>query len=196
MKNLLDFINESADRAYANASDRKYSLNWVSDLVAKMKGNLKRKTGRAKPKIAFYVDNSGSINGSIKNIYKGIYSAAEQINARNTVDFEISTFAFKVERMKWGSTPRYGEGGTINLDILLDYIEDNTANYALNVIVTDMIGLAKELDNYDFEDNVVVVCNVDNQYLIKELRKAHIDLVDVDIDFYSKKNSRNWGKRK
>lgn len=183
MKGLIEFIKESADRNYSAAAQRKQSFDWISDLASKIINTIKRKTGRVTPHVVFYVDNSGSIYPAIKNIYKGIYSAAEQVQAKYKVNFEIVTFTNEMSELTWGNIPKLG-GPSYDFPKLLTDIDNRSGNATLNVIVTDEI-FAPDVKANMFKNNVMLICSSNNSS-VKKLKDTNVNYINVGFDFSKK----------
>lgn len=93
--------------------------------------------------VAFYIDRSGSMSGSIDDVFNASYiiaNAIKRIYGRDKLieDFEFKMFVFdtRMNEIKWGTKSSVG-GGTMDLDELLKHIKDETNDYMINIIITD-----------------------------------------------------------
>ena len=93
---------------------------------------------------AFYIDRSGSMMGDpIKNVFKAAYAIAEglkkQFSREKIVDeisFKMFAFDTVMHPIKWGNTISAG-GGNMDGSEIFEYIEKNTNDFLINIIITD-----------------------------------------------------------
>lgn len=110
---------------------------------------------------AFYIDHSGSMGGSIDNVFDACYSLAEalkkQFGRNNFVDkisFRVFPFNHKIKEIEFGK--RIGDSGsTCSFGEIINFILENTKECLINVIITDagfsnttddIVALLKEID--------------------------------------------------
>ena len=93
--------------------------------------------------MAFYVDRSGSMGGSIDNVFNAAYKICEVIKKQyrkekvvDDVVFKMHVFDYNITEIKFGSKVR-ADGGTAPFHKLLQYITSHTNDYLVNVIITD-----------------------------------------------------------
>lgn len=92
---------------------------------------------------AFYIDRSGSMSGSIKNVFSAVFTIAESLKRhfrREKVVEELifKTFAFdtRMREIPFGKTIS-ADGGTMDFDEILSFIDKNSKDYLINIIITD-----------------------------------------------------------
>lgn len=92
---------------------------------------------------AFYIDRSGSMSASIKNVFSAVFTIAESLKRhfrREKVVEELifKTFAFdtRMREIPFGKTIS-ADGGTMDFDEILSFIDKNSKDYLINIIITD-----------------------------------------------------------
>lgn len=93
--------------------------------------------------IAFYIDRSGSMGGCIDDVFKACHTIADALKKRfkqeKVIDkqvFKSWAFDMQMHELPWGKTIR-ADGGTMNFDEILDYINRHTKDFLINIIITD-----------------------------------------------------------
>ena len=89
--------------------------------------------------VAFYIDRSGSMSGSIENVFKALYIIAESLKKQygkekvvDDVTFKIYAFDTQMQEIPFGKKA-YAGGGTMAFHQLLSYMKDHTKEYLINV---------------------------------------------------------------
>ena len=121
--------------------NRRQGIMHDGDIVKKGK---MRKKDKLTISLAFYVDVSYSMNqDAINNIFEFIYRLDDHIkNQYRTVEvvedciFDTFAFNYEVKRIIRPNKP-YKDGGTLELDKLLDRVYSLTSDSMINVILTD-----------------------------------------------------------
>lgn len=93
--------------------------------------------------IAFYIDRSGSMGGCIDDVFKACHTIADALKKRfkqeKVIDkqvFKSWAFDMQMHELPWGKTIR-ADGGTMDFDKILDYINRHTKDFLINIIITD-----------------------------------------------------------
>lgn len=93
--------------------------------------------------IAFYIDRSGSMSGCIDDVFKACHTIADALKKRfkreEVIDkqvFKSWAFDMQMHELPWGKTIR-ADGGTMDFDKILDYINRHTKDFLINIIITD-----------------------------------------------------------
>jgi hypothetical protein len=93
--------------------------------------------------VAFYIDISGSMGSCIKDVWKASYVIAEGLKKKfksesvvDEVTFKMHAFDTQMFEVPYGKEKNAG-GGTMTFDDILEYIQDHTYDYLINVIITD-----------------------------------------------------------
>jgi hypothetical protein len=93
--------------------------------------------------IAFYIDRSGSMHGSIDNVFKSLAIISQSIKKHyhkekivDDIAFRLFAFDDDMIELKFGKKCSVG-GGTMSLNKILASIEKNTKDYLINIIITD-----------------------------------------------------------
>lgn len=131
---------------------------------------------------AFYVDRSGSMGGSIDNVFKAAYTISEalkkQFSKEKVVDevtFKMHCFDYNMHEIKWGEKMS-ANGGTMPFHEILSYIGKHTNEYLINVIITDAEFDINEAEVKkfikDIKGMVCFVTNNDNSTM-KKLAKEY-----------------------
>ena len=92
---------------------------------------------------AFYIDRSGSMSSSIKNVFSAVFTIAESLKRHfkreKVVDgCEFKTYAFdmSMREIPFGKTIS-ADGGTMDFDEILKFIDKNSKDFLINIIITD-----------------------------------------------------------
>ena len=92
---------------------------------------------------AFYIDRSGSMGHCIKEVFKACYTISEALKKKfkkeqvvDKVEFKVYAFDDYMTEIKYGNQCNAG-GGTMSFDRILDFIDKNTEDFLINIIITD-----------------------------------------------------------
>ena len=123
--------------------------------------------------IAYYIDRSGSMEACIDDVFKAAFKISEALNQRfrkdklvKSIDFRTFVFNTYMNEIKFGQTT-YASGGTMGLDQILEFINQNTKNVLINIIITDA-GFTvneKEIKNFlktGVDGLVIFITNAEN----------------------------------
>ena len=93
--------------------------------------------------IAYYIDRSGSMEACIDDVFKAAFKISEALKQRfrkdklvKSTDFRTFVFNTHMDEIKFGQKT-YASGGTMGLDQILEFINKNTKNVLINIIITD-----------------------------------------------------------
>ena len=93
--------------------------------------------------IAYYIDRSGSMEACINQVFEAAFKISEALKQRfrkdklvKSTDFRTFVFNTSMKEIKFGQKT-YASGGTMGLDEILDFINKNTKNVLINIIITD-----------------------------------------------------------
>ena len=132
---------------------------------------------------AFYIDKSGSMGGSIDNVFKACYTICESLKKQfskeavvDDVVFKIFAFDMNIKEIPYGKKAS-ADGGTCDFSDIFDYIKNETNTFLINIIITDAASSVdknkvKKLIN-DIAGMVIFIANNDSQSEIKELAKEY-----------------------
>lgn len=128
--------------------------------------------------IAYYIDRSGSMEACIDEVFKAAFKISEALNQRfrkdklvKSIDFRTFVFNTYMDEIKFGQTT-YASGGTMGLDQILEFINKNTKNVLINIIITDA-GFTvneKEIKNFlktGVDGLVIFITNTENEEVKK-----------------------------
>ena len=123
--------------------------------------------------IAYYIDRSGSMEACIDDVFKAAFKISEALKQRfrkdklvKSIDFRTFVFNTYMNEIKFGQTT-YASGGTMGLDQILEFINKNTKNVLINIIITDA-GFTvneKEIKNFlktGVDGLVIFITNTEN----------------------------------
>ena len=123
--------------------------------------------------IAYYIDRSGSMEACIDDVFKAAFKISEALKQRfrkdklvKSIDFRTFVFNTHMDEIKFGQTT-YASGGTMGLDQILEFINKNTKNVLINIIITDA-GFTvneKEIKNFlktGVDGLVIFITNTEN----------------------------------
>ena len=142
---------------------------------------------------AFYVDKSGSMDGSIKDVYNAVYRLADAMKKQFSreqvvkgIDFDIYAFDTSIVKVKFGNSTK-ADGGTMSFDDLLGHIDDKSKDYMINVIITDAgFGGIDESKVEKFIDGlggiILFITNVDNDQIKAMAKKKEGKLYYILAD--------------
>lgn len=93
--------------------------------------------------IAYYIDRSGSMEACIDKVFEAAFKISEALKQRfrkdklvKSTDFRTFVFNTHMNEIKFGQTTS-ASGGTMGLDEILAFINKNTKNVLINIIITD-----------------------------------------------------------
>jgi len=93
--------------------------------------------------VAFYVDRSGSMSGTIDQVFDAAYIIAEGLKKQfakekvvGDIAFKMFTFDDSIEEIKWGKKVQ-ARGGNMSMHQYLKKIEELTGDYMINIFITD-----------------------------------------------------------
>ena len=93
--------------------------------------------------IAYYIDRSGSMEACINQVFEAAFKISEALKQRfrkdklvKSTDFRTFVFNTSLKEIKFGQKT-YASGGTMGLDEILNFINKNTKNVLINIIITD-----------------------------------------------------------
>lgn len=93
--------------------------------------------------IAYYIDRSGSMEACIDKVFEAAFKISEALKQRfrkdklvKSTDFRTFVFNTHMDEIKFGQTTS-ASGGTMGLDQILEFINKNTKNVLINIIITD-----------------------------------------------------------
>lgn len=133
--------------------------------------------------VAFYIDRSGSMDNSIDNVFKAVFYIADALKKYfgkdkvvNDTIFESYAFDTSLHKLQFGKKMP-ANGGTMSFNQLLDYINKNTKDFLINVIVTDAqfnkINTSAVKDMLDEISGIVIfITNTQNE-TIEDLSKKY-----------------------
>ena len=138
--------------------------------------------------IAYYIDRSGSMEACINQVFDAAIKISEALRQRfkkdrfvDTIDFRTFVFNDYMKEVKFGQKA-YASGGTMDFDKILEFINKNTKNVLINIIITDAGFEVDETKVKKFlkdgvDGLVIFVTNAEN---------AQVKKIAHDPDFRSK----------
>ena len=146
--------------------------------------------------VAFYIDRSGSMGNSINNVFKAVFYIADALKKYfgkekivNDTIFESYAFDTVLHKLQFGKKMN-ASGGTLSFNELLDYINKNTKEFLINVIITDaqfsgidtstVENLLKEIDGI-----IIFITNTPNETM-KDISKKYstkLNYILADSEF-------------
>lgn len=147
----------------------------------------------------FYVDCSGSMSGDrLENATKAIYRISEGLKKHFTKDKIVEDVVFKLVAwdtnfydVKWGNKI-HPKGGTMSLEDLVEGVIDKSADYLINIIITDgefsnsSASKIEKLLSNNIEGMFAFVINNSNCTLVKNIAKKYTDkifYIEASSDF-------------
>ena len=148
--------------------------------------------------IAYYIDRSGSMESSIDKVFEAAFKISEALKQRfrkdklvKSTDFRTFVFNTHMDEIKFGQTTS-ASGGTMGLDEILAFINKNTKNVLINIIITDA-GFAvneNEIKNFlksGVDGLVIFITNAENAEVKKIANepefKTKLIYILADADF-------------
>lgn len=146
--------------------------------------------------VAFYIDRSGSMSNSIDNVFNAVFYIANALKKYfgkekvvNDTIFESYAFDTELHKLQFGKK-MHASGGTLSFNKLLDYINENTKDFLINVIVTDAqfsdinTSTVKDLLN-NIDGIVIFITNTANETM-EQLSKKYptkLNYILADYEF-------------
>ena len=148
--------------------------------------------------IAYYIDRSGSMESSIDKVFEAAFKISEALKQRfrkdklvKSTDFRTFVFNTHMDEIRFGQTTS-ASGGTMGLDQILEFINKNTKNVLINIIITDA-GFAvneNEIKNFlksGVDGLVIFITNAENTEVKKIANepefKTKLIYILADADF-------------
>ena len=148
--------------------------------------------------IAYYIDRSGSMEACIDKVFEAAFKISEALKQRfrkdklvKSTDFRTFVFNTHMDEIKFGQTTS-ASGGTMGLDQILEFINKNTKNVLINIIITDA-GFAvneNEIKNFlksGVDGLVIFITNAENAEVKKIANepefKTKLIYILADADF-------------
>ena len=148
--------------------------------------------------IAYYIDRSGSMESSIDKVFEAAFKISEALKQRfrkdklvKSTDFRTFVFNTHMDEIRFGQTTS-ASGGTMGLDEILAFINKNTKNVLINIIITDA-GFAvneNEIKNFlksGVDGLVIFITNAENAEVKKIANepefKTKLIYILADADF-------------
>lgn len=133
---------------------------------------------------AFYIDRSGSMGGSIDNVFNACYTIAESLKKQfgkdkivEDVAFKVYAFNMSMKEIKYGNKCN-ADGGTMPFHDILKFMSENTKEYMINIIITDAqfdVNPSEVKKFINGTDGMIqFITNYDNQEM-KKLSKEYKD---------------------
>ena len=123
--------------------------------------------------IAYYIDRSGSMEACINQVFEAAFKISEALKQRfrkdklvKSTDFRTFVFNTSMKEIKFGQKV-YASGGTMGLDEILNFINKNTKNMLINIIITDAQFAVNETEIKKFlkdgvDGLVIFITNTEN----------------------------------
>lgn len=93
--------------------------------------------------VAFYIDRSGSMSNCINQVFKACYVISEALKKKfkkesvvDKIEFKIYAFDDSMVEIKYGNQCD-ARGGTMGFHQILEFMNKNTENFLINIIITD-----------------------------------------------------------
>ena len=148
--------------------------------------------------IAYYIDRSGSMESSIDKVFEAAFKISEALKQRfrkdklvKSTDFRTFVFNTHMDEIKFGQTTS-ASGGTMGLDEILAFINKNTKNVLINIIITDAGFTVNESEIKNFlksgvDGLVIFITNAENSEVKKIANepdfKTKLIYILADADF-------------
>lgn len=148
--------------------------------------------------IAYYIDRSGSMESSIDKVFEAAFKISEALKQRfrkdklvKSTDFRTFVFNTHMYEIKFGQTTS-ASGGTMGLDQILEFINKNTKNVLINIIITDAGFTVNENEIKNFlktgvDGLVIFITNSENSEVKKIANepdfKTKLIYILADADF-------------
>ena len=148
--------------------------------------------------IAYYIDRSGSMESSIDKVFEAAFKISEALKQRfrkdklvKSTDFRTFVFNTHMDEIRFGQTTS-ASGGTMGLDQILEFINKNTKNVLINIIITDAGFAVNESEIKNFlksgvDGLVIFITNAENTEVKKIANepefKTKLIYILADADF-------------
>lgn len=148
--------------------------------------------------IAYYIDRSGSMESSIDKVFEAAFKISEALKQRfrkdklvKSTDFRTFVFNTHMDEIRFGQTTS-ASGGTMGLDQILAFINKNTKNVLINIIITDAGFTVNESEIKNFlksgvDGLVIFITNAENTEVKKIANepefKTKLIYILADADF-------------
>ena len=148
--------------------------------------------------IAYYIDRSGSMESSIDKVFEAAFKISEALKQRfrkdklvKSTDFRTFVFNTHMDEIRFGQTTS-ASGGTMGLDQILEFINKNTKNVLINIIITDAGFAVNESEIKNFlksgvDGLVIFITNAENAEVKKIANdpefKTKLIYILADADF-------------
>ena len=148
--------------------------------------------------IAYYIDRSGSMESSIDKVFEAAFKISEALKQRfrkdklvKSTDFRTFVFNTHMDEIRFGQTTS-ASGGTMGLDQILEFINKNTKNVLINIIITDAGFTVNENEIKNFlksgvDGLVIFITNAENTEVKKIANepefKTKLIYILADADF-------------
>ena len=148
--------------------------------------------------IAYYIDRSGSMEVCIDKVFEAAFKISEALKQRfrkdklvKSTDFRTFVFNTHMDEIKFGQTTS-ASGGTMGLDEILAFINKNTKNVLINIIITDAGFTVNENEIKNFlktgvDGLVIFITNTENSEVKKIANepdfKTKLIYILADADF-------------
>ena len=148
--------------------------------------------------IAYYIDRSGSMEACIDKVFEAAFKISEALKQRfrkdklvKSTDFRTFVFNTHMDEIKFGQTTS-ATGGTMGLDQILAFINKNTKNVLINIIITDAGFTVNENEIKNFlktgvDGLVIFITNSENSEVKKIANepdfKTKLIYILADADF-------------
>ena len=148
--------------------------------------------------IAYYIDRSGSMESSIDKVFEAAFKISEALKQRfrkdklvKSTDFRTFVFNTHMDEIRFGQTTS-ASGGTMGLDQILAFINKNTKNVLINIIITDAGFTVNESEIKNFlksgvDGLVIFITNAENSEVKKIANetefKTKLIYILADADF-------------
>ena len=148
--------------------------------------------------IAYYIDRSGSMESSIDKVFEAAFKISEALKQRfrkdklvKSTDFRTFVFNTHMDEIRFGQTTS-ASGGTMGLDQILAFINKNTKNVLINIIITDAGFTVNESEIKNFlksgvDGLVIFITNTENSEVKKIANetefKTKLIYILADADF-------------
>ena len=145
--------------------------------------------------VAFYIDRSGSMGNSIDQVFKACYKISEALKKTfrresviDKIDFKLYAFNTSMIEIKYGNKCNAG-GNTMGFHEILQFMDKNTDNFLINIIITDAIFDINESEVEKFMKNiegmVLFITNNDNSTMknLSEKYKTQLFYILANSNF-------------
>ena len=148
--------------------------------------------------IAYYIDRSGSMESSIDKVFEAAFKISEALKQRfrkdklvKSTDFRTFVFNTHMDEIRFGQTTS-ASGGTMGLDQILAFINKNTKNVLIKIIITDAGFTVNESEIKNFlksgvDGLVIFITNTENSEVKKIANepdfKTKLIYILADADF-------------